>query len=103
MELVLVRLNQAWLQPALAFAEWLTGGPLGQWCMSWCCPKAVACSVGPFDPCETERCILIGWCFLPWIQGCVFSQILLKFLHSTNFQGTCENSIILDKYACKKC
>jgi hypothetical protein len=46
---------------------------------------------------------LIRRCFARCHQGCVSPLFLLKSLHSTIFQRTCGNDIILNKYACKKC
>jgi hypothetical protein len=43
----------------------LSSSPLGLSCVHWHCPKPVACFGGPFNPCETERCVLIGRYILP--------------------------------------
>jgi hypothetical protein len=44
----------------------------------------LGCHVGPL-------CLLmIGRCFVPWIQRCVFPPFLLKFLHSFIFRGHVE-------------
>jgi hypothetical protein len=71
--------------------------------VNWHYPKSVACFGGLFDPWEVERHVLIGRCFVPWIQGCVFPPFVLKFMHSTIFHRTCVIDNILDKYACKEC
>lgn len=40
-----------------------------------------------------QWCILVGRFLLLWIERCVFPLILLKFLRSYNFQGTCRINI----------
>jgi hypothetical protein len=78
--LLLVRPNQPGYQATSASSERLASGPRGLWCATWRYPKAVACPGGHFDPCEAERCILIGRRLLPWIEGCV--SLLLRCIFS---------------------
>jgi hypothetical protein len=43
--------------------------------MHWRCLKSVACFGRPFDPCEAERCVLIGWSCFALDLACSFYAI----------------------------